>query len=1121
MDMTDSELLQRYVRDQSESAFAELVTRHISLVHAAALRQVNGDEHLAEDVTQSVFADLARKAAKLLAHTSLTGWLYTSTRFVAANSRRNEQRRITREQEAHAMNHLLSLPESQPDWLRLSPLLDEAMHQLDEPDREAVLLRHFEKCSFAEVGTKIGLTENAARMRVERALEKLHGILAKQGVALGIVALAGLLGANAVIAAPAQLAAKVVAGAMAGAAAGGTISIFSKIIFLMKTKAAMSVLTATLIAGLGFVYVTRSAPPPENNFTAPAVAVAAVSNNFSPATTNFLANANTTNAAMAKAKRARKMDSQKLHLSIVAADSGKPIPMVPIEYRGWAGGKFKGKSFTSDRFGECDVDYPTNITELQLTTRKDGIADTRLLWRPPNGDVIPTNYLLRVNWPVAIGGTVVDADGKPVAGARIGVGHNEDPTITTLPQSNDFGFEETTSDETGHWQINRIAEEMISRLSANASHTNYTESQRIDLERDKSPEKQLRDGTFVFKLGRAVMAAGSVTDTNGTPVPDAKILVGYYQMSGNRTGKSQADGTFSVLGCQPGKQIVTAEALGFAPTTMEAELGENSGPVHLILKPGKTLRLRVVDVYGTPIPQAYIWHQNFDHGMINPNRPKTVQVDFSPRTDKSGRAFLANAPDVEMEFAVQADGFLRADEIKIRPDGEEHLITLNKALLVHGTVLDDSTGERIPKFRIIQGWPEWNPVDGTTNAQWSTLNRFWLDFSGGSYSNNFEEAVVSGTPNQGYFLKFIAEGYRPFVSRMIGANEGEVELNVKLHAAQAASIAIVAPNGRTAAFADVGMVAPGAHLELVPGGFSRENIQSGGSLLRADKNGAFTLPTDPAVTRVIATSAEGYAEATPAELTANPVLRLQPWGRLDATIFSGGKPASGREYTLKLVGASADTVDFDFLHLPTDARGKLVIEKLPPGKIGLAQVVSVQLSEGSNGSHTGWTHGEPKTFFEIRPGETTKLELGVSNCTIIAHLQWPAGMSRNPAWRMDAGISTPMPSIPPEIMTNQVALQQLTQTEEFKAMIKIHHFYQATVNDDDTITVEDVEPGNYQLFVAITPKTDAKNVTVASGSRVIVQRIAWGEIKVNVSADSSSRTIDVGAVELKLVAEKP
>jgi DNA-directed RNA polymerase specialized sigma24 family protein len=92
----DAELLDRYVRLNSEGAFAELVQRHINLVYSAALRQVAGDAHLAEDVTQSVFGDLARKAAALAQRQELTGWLYTSTHFAASKAVRAERRRRVR-----------------------------------------------------------------------------------------------------------------------------------------------------------------------------------------------------------------------------------------------------------------------------------------------------------------------------------------------------------------------------------------------------------------------------------------------------------------------------------------------------------------------------------------------------------------------------------------------------------------------------------------------------------------------------------------------------------------------------------------------------------------------------------------------------------------------------------------------------------------------------------------------------------------------------------------------------------------------------------------------------------------------------------------------------------------
>ena len=122
----DAELLRRYSEAASEEAFGELVRRHLDLVYSAALRQVNGDAHLAQDVAQTVFADLARKAASLAGRPAMTGWLYTSTHHAAAKMVRREQRRHAREQEAHAMQQLLHDPGPNLDWETLRPVLDTA-----------------------------------------------------------------------------------------------------------------------------------------------------------------------------------------------------------------------------------------------------------------------------------------------------------------------------------------------------------------------------------------------------------------------------------------------------------------------------------------------------------------------------------------------------------------------------------------------------------------------------------------------------------------------------------------------------------------------------------------------------------------------------------------------------------------------------------------------------------------------------------------------------------------------------------------------------------------------------------------------------------------------------------
>ena len=1108
MNMTDGELLRRYVRDRSETSFGELVQRHINLVYSAALRQVNGNTHLAEDVTQSVFADLARKAARLIRHTSLTGWLYTSTRFVATNVRRTEQRRSIREREAHAMNAIISFTEPEPDWALIRPLLDEAMHTLDEPDREAVLLRHFENRSYAEIGARFDLTENAARMRVERALEKLHGTFTKHGVTSTAVAMAGLLAANAVGAAPAHLAAKVARAALAGAAtAGGLSFLLAQLLAASKIKLAAAAVVLATVAAL-MVASRHTVANSSRKVPAGVVATNSVTE-VSSATTA------PTNPVVVVPAVPPLTNGSILRLEIVAADSGKPIPMVLIEFRGWVGGTFDGKWFTSDRFGVCDVVYPTNITELELTTRKDDFADTRLLWRPPNGDVIPTNYVIRVDRPTPIGGRVLDADGKPVVGAKVGWNHGDDPAALKLPQNHEFNWIEVTTDQDGRWRINRIAEDMIHRIYGSARDTEYVDSVLVFAGQDKTTENQLRDGTHVFRLGRAVTVQGLVVDAGGIPVPDAKILVGHIGDSGRREGKSQSDGTFSISGCPPGKHLVSAEAPGYAATTVEADLAGDAGPIRLTLQPGKTLRLRVVDKAGNPVSTAHLWLNTFERGRIESNRPKPVQVEYNSQTDHEGRVVWTNAPDAELMFDVQASGYLRVDDVNIRPDGEEHVITLPSALVVHGAVYDADTGRRIPRFRIVQGWPRWNPVDGTTNAEWSTIGRFWLDFQSGAYTNIFEEAVVGGTENRGYILKFQADGYAPYISRVIRPDEGDVKLDVVLHRAVAVMVKVNQPNGQLANNADVGLVSPGARLWLGPGGFNRQNVQTGGSLLRTDANGTFELPPDDSIVRVIVASPDGYSEATPAALSASSVMHLQPWGQLQVIYVSGGKPMVGREYELELGGGSSDAVAFDFgmSRVKTDEQGRFLVSQLPPGR---HQLIRIYL-QPKIGNTTSWMNGD-KTPFEIRPGETTTLNLGASNYTVIAKIHWPDDIRREPQWKIGAGLHTPMPVIPPEVMTNETARVAFLQTDEFKAAQQNARSYQATINGDDTLSVDEVRAGDYELGVFVF---EMPNGNPAPGSYVKPRRLFQGTVNVTIPADPPSGNLDAGVIELQTAPVSP
>jgi RNA polymerase sigma factor (sigma-70 family) len=217
--MTDSQqLLADYVRNGSEEAFRELVTRYLALVHSTAIRLVGGNTHLAEDVAQIVFVDLARKARTLPGDVMLGGWLHRDTCFVAAKTMRSERRRQSRERHAVEMNSCQN--HSASDLMLVAPILDEAINQLGAEDRTAILLRFFEQRDLRSVGNALGSNEDAARMRVNRALEKLHSRLKHRGVTLSVAALGTGLAAEAVTAAPAGLAVTISSVALAGAAAG-------------------------------------------------------------------------------------------------------------------------------------------------------------------------------------------------------------------------------------------------------------------------------------------------------------------------------------------------------------------------------------------------------------------------------------------------------------------------------------------------------------------------------------------------------------------------------------------------------------------------------------------------------------------------------------------------------------------------------------------------------------------------------------------------------------------------------------------------------------------------------------------------------------------------------------
>ena len=229
----DMALVQDYVRGNSEQAFGTLVGRYVNLVYSTALRQTR-DPHLAEEITQAVFIILARKAGSLGLNTILASWLHRAAVFVAADAVKAQRRREQREQEAYMQS-----PSNEPKndvWIQIAPLLDAAIAALSERDRRAIMLRYFQDKRLHEIGLVLGISEEAAKMRVNRALEKLRQFFLKRGVTSTTEGIAGAISANSIQAAPVTLAKTATAVALSKGAAASAST-------LTLTKGALKIMT--------------------------------------------------------------------------------------------------------------------------------------------------------------------------------------------------------------------------------------------------------------------------------------------------------------------------------------------------------------------------------------------------------------------------------------------------------------------------------------------------------------------------------------------------------------------------------------------------------------------------------------------------------------------------------------------------------------------------------------------------------------------------------------------------------------------------------------------------------------------------------------------------------------
>src|SRR5438093_1722385 len=417
--MNDEQLLQSFAEHGSEAAFRTLVERHLPLVLGTA-RRITGESGLAEEVAQTVFILLARKARNLRPGTILSAWLYRATRFVAARALLAEQRRQRREQEAVTMQ---LNTDSDPAWQPIAPRLDDALGRLGQPDRNALLLRFFEQRPMRDLGASLGLSEEAARKRVARALKKLRRILSRRGTEVSTGALiAGLTHEGSTAAAEIGLATKIAAVALADLAAGaGVAAVGSALLADALAAWRWAQIKTVLGVGSGLVAVALLVPPVlrsvrnEAGRTTPALAneTSGPSKVSEPTASNSLASREPDTIEIA----GQTIPLRSLRVTVLDAQSDGPIPGAEGTHTlmGFSGEDAALAPLRADSNGIVALRIPERVPGgermdyFEVSARAEGYAPRTIHWLSTTGNVlgvISTQYTVRLEPGITLSGTV-------------------------------------------------------------------------------------------------------------------------------------------------------------------------------------------------------------------------------------------------------------------------------------------------------------------------------------------------------------------------------------------------------------------------------------------------------------------------------------------------------------------------------------------------------------------------------------------------------------------------------------------------------------------------------------------------------------------------------------------
>jgi RNA polymerase sigma factor (sigma-70 family) len=953
-DMNDRSLIREFVEHRSEKAFEALVRRHLDLVYSAALRQT-GDANLAEEVAQAVFVILARKASRLREGVVVAGWLYRTACLTARRAQRDQIRRRIKDREIAEMK----LTDSNEEvWTRLMPHLDGALANLAEAERTAIVLRFLERRSFREVAEILRISEDAAKKRVTRGLEKLRVAFTRQGVTLGLSVIAAALGARAVEAAPAGLLkasvqAGLSGGMIAGAGVGALVAGVIREALMMRLKwGAALAAVGIFLAMIGTFHWLRPSSQGQEIVSSTAQPQEAASVSTLP-----------TDRPQPPASSADAEKDRGIALHVIADENDQPLAAVAVRVEFIIMGQNSVFStHVTDAEGIARIVLPADsISAINCWVHSPGRVPTSILWNTKASVVsLASDYKLRLALGRFVAGMVVDETGQPVSGATVHFqtegmpwdsrefanyeGPMSLPQVERLPPP--------TTDANGRWSANFISPRAKS-LYGYLEHPEFATTQFGHIQ----PPDPIEPSTnMVLVLQRGVSVAGTVRDTEGTPIQDANVNLRDGLGLPLLSMKTDAGGTFNFARVAADEFFLNVQAKGFQLSGRLPIQGGRATNVDIVLRPvrvagNSTIRGRVIGEDGTPIVQVGV--------HVAPGQPSLVGIHWGVTTDAEGRFAWTSAPDHPVRMVVGGVSWdWEKQEVELSPDSTEAVITLKPKtkIRVHGTVSDKSNRSLLPEFKVLyapgikRGY-----IVNTSLLTEGRDGRFEANLSPENISNY-------GPPGTSARLDFQAPGYVNKVVPLV-AGTNNVELAIELEPATDITGTALGPDGNPASGATVFF--RGEHFRFRVGEdcFVSTSEYPFAVKTRAGVDGVFRIPKIDGIDRLEVVHPDGWANIAISELSA--IVPLRPWARVSGTVRSGENILPGIEVRATQVGEKPDQMLFDY-QTKTDSNGNFEFSQMPGGQAAIFVPLENSLTMISGVRE-----------IQVKPGETVSVSLSV------------------------------------------------------------------------------------------------------------------------------------------------